>query len=73
MTYTAVKIESELVESARIYGMAESRSTSKQIEYWASIGKIAQDNPDLTFEDIADLFLSMAQVKTGNTTPYNFG
>ena len=53
--------------------MAESRSATKQIEYWAKIGKIAQDNPDLTFQDIADLLLSMAHVKAGNTTPYSFG
>ncbi|ENV75670.1 ParD-like family protein [Acinetobacter ursingii] len=73
MTYTAVKIDSDIVESAKVYGMAESRSATKQVEYWARIGKIAQDNPDLTFEDITDLLLSMAQVKAGNTTPYNFG
>jgi len=73
MTYTAVKIDSEIVESAKVYGKAESRSATKQVEYWARIGKIAQDNPDLTFEDITDLLLSMAQVKAGNTTPYNFG
>lgn len=73
MTDTAVKIDSEIVKSAKVYGMAESRSATKQIEYWARIGKIAQDNPDLTFEDITGLLLSMAQVKVGNTKPYNFG
>lgn len=73
MSYTAVKIDSSIVESAKVYGVAASRSATKQIEYWAKIGKIAQDNPDLTFEDITDILLSMAQVKAGNTTPYNFG
>ena len=73
MSYTAVKIDSSIVESAKVYGAAASRSATKQVEYWAKIGKIAQDNPDLTFEDITDLLLSMAQVKAGNTTPYNFG
>ena len=65
MSHVAVKIDSDIVESAKIYGMAESRSATKQIEYWAKIGKIAQDNPDLTFQDIADLLLSMAHVKAG--------
>ena len=73
MSYTAVKIDSSIVESAKIYGVASSRSATKQVEYWAKIGKIAQDNPDLTFKDITDLLLSMAQVKAGNTTPYDFG
>jgi ubiquinone/menaquinone biosynthesis C-methylase UbiE len=43
------------------------------VEYWARIGKIAQENPELTFTDISDLLLSLAQVKAGNTTPYQFG
>lgn len=73
MAYTAVKIDSEIVELAKIYGIAENRSATKQVEYWAKIGKIAQENPDLTFEDITDLLLGLAQVKAGNTTPYNFG
>lgn len=73
MSYTAVKIDSSIIESAKVDGVAESRSATKQIEYWAKIGKIGQDNPDLTFQDIADLLLSMAQVKAGNTTPYTFG
>ena len=73
MSHVAVKIDSDIVESAKIYGMAESRSATKQIEYWAKIGKIEQDNPDLTCQDIADLLLSMAHVKAGNTTPYSFG
>ena len=73
MSYTVVKIDSRIVESAKVYGVAESRSATKQIEYWAKIGKIAQDNPDLNFQDIADLLLSMAQVKAGNTISYTFG
>ncbi|MCJ8147148.1 ParD-like family protein [Acinetobacter sp. A3.8] len=73
MSYTAIKIDTEIVESAKVYGVAESRSATKQVEYWARVGKIAQDNPDLTFQDITELLLSMAQVKAGNTTPYNFG
>lgn len=73
MSYTAVKIDSSIVESAKVDGVAESRSATKQIEYWVKIGKIGQDNPDLTFQDIADLLLSMAQVKAGNTAHYTFG
>jgi hypothetical protein len=73
MSYTAVKIDSEIVESAKVYGYAESRSATKQVEYWARIGKIAQENPELTFTDISDLLLSLAQAKAGNTTPYQFG
>lgn len=73
MGATAVKIDSEMVAQAKTYGAAQSRSATKQIEYWARIGKIAQDNPDLTFEDISGILISMAQVKSGTTAPYKFG
>ena len=73
MTSTAVKIDNDIVAQAKTYGKAESRSATKQVEYWARIGKIAQDNPDLTYEDITEILLGMAQVKSGMTTPYKFG
>lgn len=34
------------------------------------IGKIAQDNPDLTYHDITELLLGLEQVRTGLTIPY---
>ena len=43
MTSTAVKIDSDIVAQAKSYGEAESRSATKQVEYWARIGKIAQN------------------------------
>ena len=73
MTSTAVKIDSDIVAQAKTYGKAESRSATKQVEYWAKIGKIAQDNPDLTYEEITEILLGMAQVKSGITTVYKFG
>ncbi|MCW8040851.1 MULTISPECIES: ParD-like family protein [Acinetobacter] len=56
-----------------MYGSAQNRSVTKKIEYWARIAKIAQDNPDLTFDDISDLLIGMVQVKSRTTTPYKFG
>lgn len=73
MALTAVKIDNEILADAKAYGEAESRSTAKQVAHWARIGKIAQDNPDLTYEDITEILLGMAQAKAGMTTPYKFG
>ena len=73
MTSTAIKIDNNIVDQAKTYGKAESRSATKQVEYWAKIGKIAQDNPDLTYDDITDILLGMAQAQSGMTTPYSFG
>ena len=44
-----VKLPEALVESAKRYGNIKHRSVPKQIEYWSQIGKIAAENPDLSF------------------------
>lgn len=73
MTSKPIKIDRDIIDQAKIYGKADSRSATKQVEYWARIGKIAQDNPDLTYEEITEILLGMAQVKLDMTTPYKFG
>ncbi|MCF8999670.1 ParD-like family protein [Acinetobacter nectaris] len=70
MALTAVKIEDEILADAKEYGEAMGRSAVKQVEYWIKIGKIAQDNPDLTYEDITEILLGMAQAKADMTAAY---
>ncbi|SMG64379.1 conserved hypothetical protein, partial [methanotrophic bacterial endosymbiont of Bathymodiolus sp.] len=43
----AIKLSDSLISDAVINGKAQHRSAPKQIEYWARIGKIADENPDL--------------------------
>lgn len=70
---TAVKLGDHLVETARIYGESACRSTPKQIEYWAKLGRIAEQNPDLPFEFILGILEARAQIKAGDVTEYRFG
>jgi len=44
---TAVKISNELFEKAKIQSKVFKRSIAGQIEYWAKIGQIIEENPDL--------------------------
>jgi hypothetical protein len=44
----AVNLNEKLVNEARSQAKVLSRSVTKQIEHWAKIGHIAEDNPDLT-------------------------
>lgn len=37
---------------------AQHRSVPKQIEYWSRIGKIAEENPGLTFAMIRDILIA---------------
>ena len=59
-----------LVESARRYGTVEHRSVPKQIEYWSQIGKIAAENPDLSFSVIRDILIADQEEPAGE---YQFG
>jgi hypothetical protein len=70
---TAVKLSDKLINEARRYGRVCSRSTPKQIEYWARIGKIAEDNPDLSYDFIKNMLISKQESDEGETTPYHFG
>jgi hypothetical protein len=49
------------------------RSTAKQIEYWSTIGKISEENPDLPYSFIKDILLAQREVLSGDVTPYDFG
>ncbi|MDF2867056.1 MAG: hypothetical protein K0S11_526 [Gammaproteobacteria bacterium] len=69
----AVNLGDELVTSARIYSAVQSRSVAKQIEHWAKIGRIVEDNPDLPYNLIKDILLGLEDVKSGNYEEYKPG
>ena len=56
---TTVNLSDDLVEKAKKYGNVFNRSTPKQIEYWAKIGQIAEENPDLPYQFIQEALLAM--------------
>jgi hypothetical protein len=70
---TAVKISDELFAQARIKSKIFKRSIAGQIEYWAQIGKIVEENPDLPLPFIQDILLGKEQIRAGLETPYVFG
>jgi len=69
---TAVKISDELITQARIKSKIFKRSIAGQIEYWAQIGKIVEENPDLPLPFIQDVLLGKEQIRAGLGTPYVF-
>ena len=60
-----VKLSDKLVEQARSCAQVQHRSTPKQIEYWSQIGKIAEENPDLSFFMIRDLLVADHEAVVG--------
>jgi hypothetical protein len=69
----AVRISDELANNAKKYSKVDCRSVTGQVEYWARIGKCAIDNPDLTYEFIKDLLLSIEELDSGKKSEFKFG
>ncbi len=67
---TSVRLDDNLVTEAKVYADVCKRSIPKQIEYWAEIGRIVEDNPDLSYEFIRQATIASAEVNTGKATKY---
>jgi len=70
---TAVKVSDDLFEKARIKSKIFKRSIAGQIEYWAKIGQMIEENPELPLPFIQDILVGREQIKAGQGTPYVFG
>ena len=70
---TAVKISDELVAKAKIKSKVFKRSVAGQIEYWAKIGQIIEENPELPLSFIQDILIGKEEIKSGLGTPYVLG
>jgi len=69
----AIKLSEELINDAITNGKAQHRSPPKQIEYWARIGKIADENPDLPLSFIKGVLIGIAERSAGDVSEYEFG
>ena len=54
----AIRIDEELYDQAKRTALAESRTVPLQIAYWAKLGKLALENPDLPIEFIRDVLIA---------------
>lgn len=69
---TAIKLSDELVADAKRHGAIQQRSTPKQIEYWAKIGKLAKENPELPVPFLESLLVAIDEYKNGEVTEFEF-
>ena len=67
---TSVRLDDDLVSEAKVYGNASKRSVPKQIEHWAEIGRMAEDNPDLPYGFIFQAKAAQSEVEAGMAMPY---
>ncbi|GMQ46685.1 TA system antitoxin ParD family protein [Vibrio sp. 10N] len=72
MATTSVRIDQELFEKASIMAKALNRTTPKQIEHWAKIGEMMEDNPDLPYKFVKQAIIAKAEKEAGKLEAYNF-
>jgi hypothetical protein len=73
MSTASIRLDQDLVDKAAIMAKALNRTTPKQIEHWAKIGKIMEDNPDLPYELVKQAIIAKAEKEAGKLEEYNFG
>lgn len=68
-----VNLDQDLVTTAKTYSLVHSRSVPKQIEHWAKIGRLAEENPELSYTAIKEILLGLTDLKVGNVEKYRPG
>ena len=69
----SIRLDEDLEVSARAASKAHRRSLAKQVSYWADIGRIAEEYPDLPFEVIRNILQGAAELDAGKELPYQPG
>jgi hypothetical protein len=69
---TVINLSEQLIEEAKPFAQAMHRSVAEQIEYWARLGKVAEENSDLPINILQDMLISMEEAKAGNLSAYQF-
>ncbi len=69
----AIKLSDKLIADAKLYAKAQYRTPAKQIEHWARLGKIAEENPDLPLSFICEVMSSQKEAEQGQLEAYKFG
>jgi len=72
MAQAAIQLSNDIMLEANKYASVYTRSVSMQIEHWARIGKIAEENPDLPYTFIEDILIGKAEFDNGDVTPFEF-
>jgi hypothetical protein len=72
MVSNTIRVSDEIMKAAVILAPLNSRSVPKQIEHWAKIGKIAEENPDLPYTFIKGVLEAKSEMEHGDVSPFEF-
>ena len=68
----SVRLSDDLYKIAKTRSKAEHRSIAGQIEYWAKLGRIIKDNPELTLDFVEGILISEAELEQGQVSEFHF-
>lgn len=69
---SSVKLSEDILLEAKVMSKALNRSLAGQIEHWAKIGRLAEENPNLTYEFIKNILIAQQEAAVGKLEPYEF-
>lgn len=69
---TTIRISDSIVHDAQIFGKIYNRSVPKQIEFWSRIGKLAEENPAMSYEEIRSILFALEEKKLGDVEDFKF-
>lgn len=69
---SSVKLSENIVKQAKITAKVFNRSIAGQIEYWAKLGRVMEENPDLTYDMIKNILIAQQEALTEQLEPYSF-
>ena len=73
MATASIRLDQDLVDKAKIMAKALNHTAPKQIEHWAKIGEMMEDNPDLPYEFVKQAIVAKAEKEAGKLEVYEFG
>lgn len=69
----SIRLADALVEKAKRQAEIDKRSPAGQIEHWAEIGKMLEENPELSYNMVRDLLISRQEAENNEIENYKFG
>ncbi|OAM00648.1 TA system antitoxin ParD family protein [Wolbachia endosymbiont of Dactylopius coccus] len=65
-----VNLDGEFEKVVQSRSMLQNRSMPQQIEHWAKVGQIVEDNPELSYNIIKEVLSGIEDTKLGNIEEY---
>ena len=66
---TSIRLPEDFMDEVKRHASLNHRSVPKQVEHWAKIGKLAEANPELSYEFISDIVVSLSE---SEKVPFEF-